>query len=189
MAQTVQRRRHQEPAQLSRLAPRPRSLGRPSHSTKLDQKRHRKRAIPTTNAVRAFPVERYRDCIHRYHSDLPTEPGTGNFVLADFEARSLRALFADEARYLPSTFSSRLKSILESHFALRACYPTVARMYEAINTGRLQELPPFDEFERFNKAVAEHQEHFEPEVLQGLEQISRPEALVPRQTVLPSTTT
>src|SRR5271166_6508913 len=54
MAQTVQRRRHQEPAQLSRLAPRPRSLGRPSHSTKLDQKRHRKRAIPTTNAVRAF---------------------------------------------------------------------------------------------------------------------------------------
>src|SRR5271166_739012 len=54
MAQTVQRRRHQEPAQLSRLAPRPRSLGRPSHSTKLDQKRHRKRAIPTTNAVRAL---------------------------------------------------------------------------------------------------------------------------------------
>src|SRR5271165_6616090 len=55
MAQTVQRRRHQEPAQLSRLAPRPRSLGRPSHSTKLDQKRHRKRAIPTTNAMRAEP--------------------------------------------------------------------------------------------------------------------------------------
>jgi hypothetical protein len=136
-----------------------------------------------------FPVERYRDYLVRYESDLPPEPGIGNFVLADFEARSLRTLFAEEAQFLPATFSSRLKSFLDSHFALRACYPTVARMYEAINTGRLQEPPPFDEFERFNKTVAEHQERFEPEVLQGLEQISRPEALAPRETALPSTTT
>ena len=54
MAQPFQRRRHQEPAKLSRLATRARSLGRPNHSTKLDQKRHRKWAIPTTNAIRAI---------------------------------------------------------------------------------------------------------------------------------------
>ncbi len=57
MAQPFQRRRHQEPAKRSRLATRARSLGRPNHSTKLDQKRHRKWAIPTTNAIRAiFPL-------------------------------------------------------------------------------------------------------------------------------------
>jgi hypothetical protein len=136
-----------------------------------------------------FPVERYRDYLVRYESDLPPEPGVGNFVLADFEARSLRTLFAEEAQFLPSTLSSRLKSLLESHFALRACYPTVARMYDAINTGRLQEPPPFDEFERFNEAVAEHLERFEPEVLSGLEQISRGAAVALTETELPATTT
>ena len=52
MAQPVQRRRHQKPAQLSRLAPRPRSLGRSTHPAKLDQRRHRQRAISTDNAIR-----------------------------------------------------------------------------------------------------------------------------------------
>jgi hypothetical protein len=69
-----------------------------------------------------FPVERYRDHLERYESDLPPEPGGGNFGLADFEARGLRTLFADEAQFLPAIFSSRLKALLESHFALRACY-------------------------------------------------------------------
>ena len=53
----------------------------------------------------------------------------------------------------------------------------------------IQKPPPFDEFEQFNKAVAEHHERFEPEVLAGLEQISRAEAIAPRVTELPSTTT
>jgi hypothetical protein len=149
-----------------------------------------RRLVDDVNAKKFgnFPVERYRDYLVRYESDLPTEPGTGNFVLADFEARSLRALFAEEAQFLPSTLSSRLKSLLESHFALRACYPMVARMYEAINTGRLQEPPPFHEFERFTEAVAEYPERFEPEVLNGLEQISRGAAVVPKETELPATT-
>ena len=59
MAQPLQRRRHQEPAQLSRLAARSRSLGRQTRSAKLDQRRYRKRAIPTDNAIRAkLPPDR-----------------------------------------------------------------------------------------------------------------------------------
>jgi hypothetical protein len=63
-------------------------------------------------------------------------------------------------------------------------------MYEAINTGRLQVPPPFEEFERFNRTVAENSEHFEPEVLEGLEQISHAEIVAPLETPqLPSATT
>ena len=53
MAGALQRRRHQEPAQLSRLAARPRSLGSSNHPAKLDQERHRYRPTPTTNAISA----------------------------------------------------------------------------------------------------------------------------------------
>src|SRR5271163_4616486 len=53
MAGPLQRRRHQELAQLSRLATRPRSLGRPTRLASLDQRRHRKRSIPTANPIRA----------------------------------------------------------------------------------------------------------------------------------------
>src|SRR5271155_1541809 len=59
MAQPLQRRRHQEPAQLSRLATRPRSLGRPTRPRSLDQRRHRQRTIPTANAIRAKSWGRY----------------------------------------------------------------------------------------------------------------------------------
>src|SRR5271154_5868785 len=53
VAQPLQRRRHQEPAKLSRMAPRSRSLGRQTRTAKLDQRRNRKRTIPTANAIRA----------------------------------------------------------------------------------------------------------------------------------------
>src|SRR4029077_15088537 len=53
VAQPLQPRRHQEPAKLSRMAPRSRSLGRQTPAAKLDQRRHRKRTIPTANALRA----------------------------------------------------------------------------------------------------------------------------------------
>ena len=53
VAQPLQRRRHQEPAQLSRLAARSRSLGRQTRTAKLDQRRYRQRPIPTDTAIRA----------------------------------------------------------------------------------------------------------------------------------------
>src|SRR5271156_4015872 len=53
MDQPLQRRRNQEPAQLSRMAARPRSLGRPTRAASLDQRRYRKRSLPTANAIRA----------------------------------------------------------------------------------------------------------------------------------------
>ena len=54
VAQPLQRRRHQEPAKLSRMAPRSRSLGRQTRTAKLDQRRDRKRTIPTDIAIRAI---------------------------------------------------------------------------------------------------------------------------------------
>ena len=54
VAQPLQRRRHQKPAKLSRMAPRSRSLGRQTRTAKLDQRRDRKRTIPTPNAIRAL---------------------------------------------------------------------------------------------------------------------------------------
>ena len=58
MADAFQRRRHQVPAQLSRMAPRPRSLGRSTGPTDLDQRPYRKRSLPTPNAIRGkHPVQ------------------------------------------------------------------------------------------------------------------------------------
>ena len=53
MAQPLQRRRHQKPAKLPRLAQSPRSLGPTPRPAKMDPQRHRKRTIPTDNAIRA----------------------------------------------------------------------------------------------------------------------------------------
>jgi hypothetical protein len=74
-------RRHQEPAQLSRPAARPRSLGRSSHAANLDQGRNRKR--PHINRYRYrsqkfFPAE----------SGCPAPQATPAFV---FNLRSARA--------------------------------------------------------------------------------------------------
>ena len=64
MAPPLQRRRHQEPAQLPRLATRPRSLGPTRRSAKMDPRRHRKRTIPTDNAIRAANVLAFfSDCV------------------------------------------------------------------------------------------------------------------------------
>ena len=54
VAQPLQRRRHQKPAKLPRLAQSPRSLGSTRRPAKMDPQRHRKRTIPTDNAIRAY---------------------------------------------------------------------------------------------------------------------------------------
>jgi hypothetical protein len=74
-------RRHQEPAQLSRLAARPRSLGRSSHAANLDQGRNWKRPISTGTAIGAknsFPLSQ----------GAPAPQATPAFV---FNLRSARA--------------------------------------------------------------------------------------------------
>ena len=53
VAQPLQRRRHQKPAKLPRLAQSPRSLGSTRRPAKMDPQRHRKRTKPTDNAIRA----------------------------------------------------------------------------------------------------------------------------------------
>src|ERR1700679_2219415 len=62
MAQSLQWRRHQEPAQLSRLAARSRSLGRPSHAAELDQRRNRQWPISTSIAISAKMRREFGNC-------------------------------------------------------------------------------------------------------------------------------
>jgi hypothetical protein len=69
----------------------------------------------------------YREGLERYISDLPADPGTGNFLLADADARMLHSLFAAEPHILAEPFAARLKTVLENHFALLGFYPEVAR--------------------------------------------------------------
>jgi hypothetical protein len=69
VAQPLQRRRHQEPAQLPRLAARSRSLGRQTRTAKLDQRRYRKQPIPTDIAIRAS----YRPCLTARSCSRATE--------------------------------------------------------------------------------------------------------------------
>ena len=69
----------------------------------------------------------YREGLERYIGDLPSEPGAGNFLLADAEARMLRSLFAAEPHILAEPFAARLKTVLENHFALLGFYPGRSR--------------------------------------------------------------
>lgn len=88
--------------------------------------------------------EDYRIEVERYERRLPTAPASGNILLADAAARSLRDLFAAEADYLPAAFAARLKTFLQQHIALRPFYPEIAGFYRAVQSGHLEEALPLD---------------------------------------------
>jgi hypothetical protein len=116
----------------------------------------------------------YLESLQRYASDLPDAPGVGNFLLADAEARTLRALFESEADFLPSGFATRLRIVLEQHIALRVFYPEVERLYLDVRKGRLEEPLPQDAVEKATRTIAENTpEFFEPEVTAGLKEVER----------------
>ncbi|MGO8739032.1 hypothetical protein, partial [Rhodoblastus sp.] len=116
----------------------------------------------------------YLESLRQYASDLPEAPGTGNILLADAEARILRALFESEADFLPQGFAARLKVMLEQHIALRAFYPEVERLYLDVRKGRLEEPLPQDAVEKTTRTIAENTPNFfEPEVMVGLREVER----------------
>ena len=116
----------------------------------------------------------YLAVLERYADDLPIAPGVGNFVLADQEARIVRDLFAVEAHILPAPFAARLKAFLQFNIALRAFYPEVERLYDAVRNGHLEAPLPWDKVEEFGRAVVENTPRvFEPEVSAGLRDVER----------------
>lgn len=116
----------------------------------------------------------YREALERYVGDLPTMPGSGNLILADAEARSLRDLFAAEADILSAPFAARLRTILQQHIALRAFYPEVERFYDAVRSGHLERPLPDDAVAAVGRTIKENTpRYFEPEVSEGLKRVER----------------
>ncbi|HEY8138445.1 MAG TPA: hypothetical protein VIF61_11415 [Methylocystis sp.] len=116
----------------------------------------------------------YREGLQRYVSDLPPEPGAGNFLLADAEARMLHSLFAAEPHIIAEPFAARLKIVLENHFALLGFYPEVARYLAAAREGQVTAPLPQEAIAGFGKVVLDNTpQAFTPEVSQGLREAER----------------
>ena len=116
----------------------------------------------------------YREGLERYISDLPPEPGAGNFLLADAEARMLHSLFAAEPHILAEPFAARLKTVLENHFALLGFYPEVARYLAAAREGQVTAPLPQEAIAGFGKVIIDNTpQAFTPEVSQGLREAER----------------
>jgi hypothetical protein len=116
----------------------------------------------------------YREGLERYLSDLPRDPGAGNFLLADAEARKLLRLFTAEARVLSEPFAIALTAVLESHFSLLGFYPENARYLAAAREGQVAAPLPQDAIAGFGKVVLDNTpQAFTPEVSRGLRDVER----------------
>ncbi|TNC98638.1 MAG: nuclease [Stygiobacter sp.] len=82
--------------------------------------------------------------IKRYLERLPVGIGSGNILLADAAARTLREMFAAEHEILPAPFAARLKTMLQQHIAIRPFYPEIEDFYRAVQTGRIDASLPLD---------------------------------------------
>jgi|HubBroStandDraft_2_1064218.scaffolds.fasta_scaffold23441_2 hypothetical protein len=119
--------------------------------------------------------------LKRYLAKLPSDPGTGNILLADAAARTLRNLFTADADALPAGFASSLKTFLEQHIGLRAYYPEIQTFYADVRDGKLNAPLPLDATNNFARTVKEFTPAvFEPSVSEALDEASSSEdAAVP----------
>lgn len=102
----------------------------------------------------------YFECLKKYEERLPLQPGSGNILLADAEARTLRSLFAAEAQSLEPPLAAKLKTFLEQHIGLRVFYPEIANFYRHVQTGRLERPLPIDALD----GVIENVKRYSPSV-------------------------
>lgn len=117
----------------------------------------------------------YAELLAEYLQWLPAEPGSGNILLADGEARILNKLFAAEQDELPVAFSGRLSTLLEDHQGLRPYYPELERHYRSIATGRLATPLPHDAVEGIRRTIHEHSpEVFDDTVAPVMDETARP---------------
>jgi hypothetical protein len=120
----------------------------------------------------------YPESLDQYGAYLPAQPGEGNFLLADAEARIIRAMFAAETDILPIPLAAKLKVLLEQHIGLRAYYPATEEFYESVRSGHLEAPLPIDAVEGFIQSVRDDTPTlFEPNVVRSLEEVAQP---VPR---------
>jgi hypothetical protein len=143
------------------------------HRDRLDACRKTATRLAADLAAQRFNARRaYRETLERYLEDLPTEPGSGNFLLADGEARTLRGLFEEDADHLPRDLGERINRVLEFTIALRPYYEGVGRFYEDVKSGALAVPLPRDAVEGFVAVVRAHSpEVFEPAVSEELEKV------------------
>lgn len=117
----------------------------------------------------------YSETLDQYAAYLPAQPDEGNFLLADAEARVIRAMFAAEQDFLPAPLAAKLKVLLEQHIGLRAYYPATEDFYASVRSGHLEAPLPIDAVEKFIQVVRDNTPSlFEPNVSQSLDRIAQP---------------
>jgi hypothetical protein len=117
----------------------------------------------------------YAEVLDEYVAYLPEQPDEGNFLLADAEARIIRAMFAADTDSLPVGLAAMLQVLLEQHIGLRAYYPQTESFYQSVRTGHLERPLPIEAVEGFIQVVRDHTpSRFEPNVASTLEDTTQP---------------
>lgn len=90
----------------------------------------------------------YAETLDQYAAHLPKQPGEGNFLLADAEARVVRSMFAAEQDFLPVPLAAKLKVLLDSKSVFAPIIPrrkiSTIRCDRGIWNVRCQSTPPTD---------------------------------------------
>jgi hypothetical protein len=133
----------------------------------------------------------YAERLDYYLYDLPTQPGTGNILLAYNQIKVLHAMFAQDFDVLPQPFAAALAQVISSQFPLNGFYELVHRHEQAVNTAKWTEPFPLKAAREFFAVVDRNTPKlFESEVGQGLhrvEQAAAPIALVSEAVSVAST--
>ena len=135
----------------------PLSSSERDHRIRLDACRTLAEDILAALKARRYQARReFADALKKYTSRLPDAPGSGNILLADAEARTLRNLFAADALILSPGFASQLKTLLEHHIGLRPFYPEIERFYRDVQSGRIETPLPQDAVDGFIRGVRDY---------------------------------
>jgi hypothetical protein len=119
--------------------------------------------------------QEYSETLDDYVAYLPRRPDEGNFLLADAQARIIRAMFAADVKILPPGLAAKLQIFLEQHIGLRAYYPATEDFYESVRPGYLESPLPMDAVEGFIHGVRDNTPAlFEPNVAGTLENTAQP---------------
>lgn len=120
----------------------------------------------------------YAASLKKYVERLPSDTQSGNVLLADMQARTLRNLFEAESDILAAPFAAHLKTFLEQHIGLRPFYPEIAKFYQDVHEGHLTTPLPLDAVDAFARAITKFTpDIFEPNVSSGLAEAAEEPAL------------
>jgi hypothetical protein len=154
----------------------PLPLTEAEHSRTLSACRSRAERVRAIAIATGFQGRReYADAISAYLEWLPPNPGIGNILLADGEARVMNKLAAADDGILPIGFAAQLSVFLEEHIGLRVFYPEIERHYLAVRTGRLVKPLRRDAVEGFQRAVhANTPSVFHESVVAVVDEVAKP---------------